>query len=79
MQLKLRVQVKITRKTFTALDLQRINPRSPGYWNKMTMDGYHLIDIDDQVADELRKSGVDLDNPLSIEDFVLKTIKNIFN
>ena len=69
------MKIKITRKTLNVLDLHREAPRQKGTWNVNTLDGYCLIDIDNQVATKLTKMGASLDDPKSIEKVILQTIK----
>jgi len=69
------MKIKITKKTHVALDLQRLAPRNPEAWNLMSMDGYYIIDIDDDVVKELTRLGANLQDPKSIEKVILQKIK----
>ena len=63
------MKIKITKKTHTMLNLQRLNPQGNG-WNVQNLEGLYIIDVSDEVKEELVRRGADLDDPLSIESIV---------
>ena len=71
------MEIKITKKTRTCLDLHRINPRDNASWNLQSLDGYYIISISQDVANALVSHGAKLDDPESIEEVVLNIVKKI--
>ena len=53
------MQIKITKKTFVCLDMNRLGNRD-STWNLQSLHGLHIIDIENDVAEALIEKGADL-------------------
>ena len=60
--------ISITSKTYNLLKGLAENPISG--WNIKGMNGMHVIQISDKIAEELIALGADLDSPESIEKVI---------
>jgi len=60
--------ISITGKTYNMLKKLAENPVTG--WNIKGMNGKHMIQVSDEVAERLVALGADLDNPESIEKVI---------